>query len=56
MLAIKTYINKILGDLPDRRTVHKRSEEFIKGDIRNDKTLNDSLADTVITKLNRRDK
>lgn len=56
MLAVKTYVNKILGDLPDQRTVHQRSEEFIKGDIRNDKTPNDSLADIVIAKLNRRDK
>ena len=56
MLVVKTYINKILGDLPNKRITNERAEEFMKGNIRNDDNPNDSLAKKVLAKLNKQAK
>ena len=48
--VVEKYINKALGNLPDKREEHEYSAKFIKGEIRNDDNPNDSFADKVIIK------
>jgi len=49
MPVVKEYINKALGDLPAKREKHEYTAKFVKGEIRNDDSANDSFADKVIT-------
>lgn len=50
MPVSEEYINKALGDLPNKREEHVYSAKFIKGEIRNDDNPNDAFADKVIVK------
>ena len=49
MPVSQEYINKALGDLPNKREEHEYSAKFIKGEIRNDDNPNDAFAKKVIT-------
>lgn len=52
-MVVEKYINKILGDLPDKRVVNDRAAEFMKGNIRNDDNPNDSFAKKVLSIVNK---
>lgn len=47
-MIVKKYVNEILNDLPDRRLTFERPAEFMKGNVRNDLTPNDSFGAKVI--------
>jgi hypothetical protein len=49
MQVSQEYINKALGDLPNKRETHERSASFIKGELRNDDNPNDAFATKVLT-------
>lgn len=53
MPIVKEYINKVLGDLPNKRITHERAAGFMKGDIRNDDNPNDAFSNKTLSKENK---
>ena len=56
MAVVEKYINKALGDLPNRRINLERPGLFMKGEVRNDDNPNDAFATKVLPQTIKKNK